>query len=230
MASRIFASVRRVEPAENRLPDPVVPEPHRRPESAHRRGAARRAAPRLVGVAPGGAITSASPRPPSCPRAASPRSGRPGPARAGCPAAGAALRLAAASGRAARPADALRRRRRRPDRPDQQQPSIGSSPSTRSNRPSGVRPAHCRSSTKNTTGRFRDATARRISTALRWARICAVSESPGSGGIPSSVANSGSTAVASPAFGPSAARSRSRTAVSSPSDSASSSRPSARNA
>ena len=72
--------------------------------------------------------------------------------------------------------------------------------------------------------------AQHLHTALRCARACAVSGSPGSGGTPSSAANSGTTAVSRPAFGPSAARIRSRTSASSSSGSASSSRPSARNA
>jgi len=83
---------------------------------------------------------------------------------------------------------------------------------------------------KNTIGRCGDAVARKISRAMRPARTCAVSGSPGSGGTRSSAANSGITAVAMPAFDPSPARIRSRTADSSSSGSASSSRPSARNA
>ena len=93
-----------------------------------------------------------------------------------------------------------------------------------------MRPAHCRSSTNITTGRFREATARSTAARARCARTCAVSGSPGCGGTASSAANSGIVAVSSPAFDPAAATIHSRTLVTSSSGSANNSRPSARNA
>jgi len=82
----------------------------------------------------------------------------------------------------------------------------------------------------NTSGRFRDATARNIPTAARENRTCAVIGSPGSGGTFSSAASSGTTALTSPAPGPNARSIRSRTPARSSSGSASNSRPNARNA
>ena len=109
-------------------------------------------------------------------------------------------------------------------------PAAGSPPSTRSTNPSGGRPAHCRSSTNTTTGRPGKATARNTPAAACCARTCAVSGSPGSGGTPSSAANSGTAAASNPAFGPAAARTRPRIPARFSSGSASSSRPSARSA
>jgi hypothetical protein len=51
----------------------------------------------------------------------------------------------------------------------------------RNGTPSGMRPAHWRSSMKTTRGRSRDAIARTVAAEFRCARTCAVSGSPGSG-------------------------------------------------
>ena len=119
-----------------------------------------------------------------------------------------APRAAPATATAAPPADAPHP----PRLPGRRPPAAGprsaprSAPGPRS--PSGVRPAHCRSSMNTTTGRFREATARSTATPARCARTCAVSGSPGSGGTASSAANSGTVAVSRPAFAPVVARIR----------------------
>ena len=89
-----------------------------------------------------------------------------------------------AMGTAAPPADAPHPRPPRGRRP----PAAGPRPAPRSapgrRRRAGVRPAHCRSSTNTTSGRFREATARSTATPSRCARTCAVSDPPASGRHP----------------------------------------------
>ena len=94
--------------------------------------------------------------------------------------------------------------------------------STMSTNPRGVRPAHCKSSITNTSGLCREATPRKTShrvalgTHLGRHRVACVR------GDRSRAANSGVTAAAMPALGPSPRRMRSRSAATSSSGSANS--------
>ena len=165
------------------------------------------------------------------PRAASRRPGRPAGHGQVVQLQVRARRSARATATSAPSAGGSHRRRPRGSAPTSSSPSIGSSPSSdvERSRAGCCRPTAGRRRT-NTTGRCGDAAARRISTAMRCARTCAVSGSPGSGGTPSSAANSGSPRRPCRRSDRVPRSIRSRTAASSSSGSASSSRPSARNA
>ena len=150
----------------------------------------------------------------SAPGAACRPPSRPGSTEAGPPAAGAAARgSAAATERASVPADAWRPPRTRGRRrPAEARRSLSCPLSTMSTNPSGVRPAHCKSSTTNTNG-----LCGRRPRAGSPPRCVVRAPGPSAGrrgpaGTRSSAANSGVTAAARPALGPSARRMRSRSA------------------